>query len=467
MAIILHTEPSAFRLLPNLMPEVQVHKTVPANTPLQPVLRWGSVDGRDTDGLVINRLEALQNISRAAEFWRVNQLPVGSASNSYYRRYRYYMFELLPIRVLRREIGHSSVTEISVNSSKEARDAANLAARTLHTVGLDFGMVEIGVDNKGRQVIIGVNIAPRLTRVLAQAYAEPIRKRLREADLRQTIPLFQRANPSYLERVVSIGADPEFMLQDARTRRMVMASRFFPKSGPVGCDARFVRGTVTGHPLGELRPEPSYSPIELTDNIRNTMNRALRQAPYTNVHWLAGSMPFSRFPIGGHIHFGGVPLSGQLLRALDNYLAVPLMLIEDPATARRRRKKYGYLGDFRVKNHGGFEYRTPASWLVSPRVATAALCLAKVIASEYHVLKRDIFLNPDAQEAFLAINRDFFLPHFAVVWAELRQTPTFGLYASHLEIIETMVQERETWRERVDIRKAWDLNIPRGRVYRP
>lgn len=178
-------------------------------------------------------------------------------------------------------------------------------------------------------------------------------------------------------------------------------------------------------------------------------------------------MPFTRYPIGGHVHFGGVPLSGQLIRVLDNYLAVPLLMLEEPSTARRRRKKYGYLGDFRYKEHGGFEYRTPASWLVSPQVTKAVMCLAKVLASEYQFLTQDLFLHPSAQEAFIAANREYFAPHFARIWSDLSKTSTFKLYAAELQIIETMVKEQRTWNERVDIRRTWELPVPRGRVYRP
>jgi hypothetical protein len=196
------------------------------------------------------------------------------------------------------------------------------------------------------------------------------------------------------------------------------------------------------------------------------MRKALRLAPFSNIEWRAGSMPFDQFPVGGHIHFKGVLLSGQLLRALDNYLAVPLLLIEEPTSARRRREKYGFLGDFRLKPHGGFEYRTPASWLVSPEVSRAALCLAKVIASEYHVLARDVFLRAEAQQAFVTANREYFMPHFAALWSDLAATPTFGLYEQGMKVLEEMIQKQETWVEKIDIRKTWGLQIPRARIYR-
>lgn len=467
--VILHPDPSACRALEIELPGLAARHALLKHDLPQVLIRWGSEQDSDLDAqvsVVLNKAGALQNVPQAHDVWAKGSVPVGYARSMWYRRYRYYLFDLQPVRVLRREIGQGTTLEVSAQGSKEARDGAALATRALHALRLDFGAVEAGVDSKGSLKVLGVDPAPKVTERLAKAYAEQIRQRIREAELRQTLPIFQKANPHYLDKVVSVGADPEFMLRDCRTRRLVMASRFFPREGTVGCDARFVRGAVSGYPLAEIRPAPSYSPLQLVENIRMVMRKALRLAPYANIEWRAGSMPFEQFPVGGHIHFKGVQLSGQLLRALDNYLAVPLLLIEEPTSARRRREKYGYLGDFRLKPHGGFEYRTPASWLVSPEVSRAALCLAKVIASEYHVLTRDVFLRPEAQQAFARADRGYFLPHFTALWSDLAVTETFGLYEHGLKVLEKMILSHETWVEKVDIRKTWGLQIPRARIYR-
>jgi len=468
-ALILHPDPSSCQALTSEIPELETHVSLEHDALPQVLVRWGSHEDSGLDpsiGVVLNKAEALKNVLQARSLWEQSHIPVGYARGSCYRRYRYYLFDLLPVRVLRREIGQSAVTEVTATGSNEARNGAVLATRALHALRLDFGVVEIGVDNRGQLKVIGVDPAPRVNTPLAKAYALHLRQRIREAELRQTLPIFQKANPHYLDKVVSVGADPEFMLLDCRTRRLVMASRFFPREGAVGCDSRFVRGAVSGYPLAELRPAPSYSPLQLAENIRTAMRKALRMAPYANIQWRAGSMPFTAFPVGGHIHFKGVLLSGQLMRALDNYLAVPLLLIEEPATARRRREKYGYLGDFRLKTHGGFEYRTPASWLVSPDVTRAALCLAKVIASEYHVLTQDVFLRPEAQHAFVTANREYFIPHFTTLWREIAATNTFKQYGHGLQVLEDMILSQQTWVERVDIRKTWGLPIPRGKIFR-
>ncbi|MBS3938099.1 MAG: hypothetical protein KGZ50_05965 [Peptococcaceae bacterium] len=463
--VILHSEPRRLSYLCQEMPELEVEKKLDLGAYPKLLIRWGVNEGPDPDcAVVINRAKALQLLPEARKVWQKNNINLHS--RSCYRRYSIYMFDLLPVLILRQEIGSRATVVVGVNSSKETREATALAARALHVLGLDFAAVDIRLCSQGRLGVAAVNVAPRDSRLLAQALVEPIRRRLREVELRQTMSIFQRANPAYLDKAVSIGADPEFMLRDNRTGKMLMASTFFPREGTVGCDSRFVKGTVSGYPLAELRPAPSYSPLQLTDNIRRAMELALRLSPYGNIEWRGGSMPFRKFPIGGHIHFAGVLVSGQLLRAFDNYLAIPLLLIEEGHTAALRRAKYGYLGDFRMKVHGGFEYRTPSSWLISPEIATATLCLAKVIASEYHVLRHDVFACPEAQVAFAAADRAYFTSHFRELWADIRTTSTFALYARVLEVLEEMILAGRTWSEKADIRRAWGLRIPRSRIYR-
>jgi len=463
--LILHREISRLAYLSRQMPELEFGRKPSFGDSQKLMIRWGVEDGPDPEGaVVINRVKALQSLPDAKAVWQRNNINIHRASS--YRRYSFYLFDLLPILVLRQEIGSRKVVAVSAGSTRETRNASFLAARALHALGLDFALVDIRLSSQGVLGVASVNVNPKGIPALAEALVEPIRQRLREIELRQTMTIFQKANPAYLDKAVSIGADPEFMLRDSRTGKMIMASTFFPREGTVGCDSRFVRGVLSGHPLAELRPAPSYSPLQLVENIRRAMELALRLSPYSNVEWRGGSMPFAKFSIGGHIHFAGVPMSGQLLRALDNYLAIPLLFIENLRTALLRRAKYGYLGDFRLKIHGGFEYRTPSSWLISPEIATAVLCLAKVITSEYHTLRQDIFAQKEAQAAFVAGERSFFRGLFDELWTELKATNTFALYAREIGALEEMIRAGRTWSEQIDIRRAWGLRIPRGRTYR-
>src|SRR5690606_17952603 len=156
-----------------------------------------------------------------------------------------------------------------------------------------------------------------------------------------------------------------------RSARLVIASRYLSRHGVIGVDDQRLTGSRTARPIAELRPRPENDPSQLVRNMQRLllrMPRALRRRRYG---WYAGS---GRAPYhtGGHVHFSGLPLTGPIIRALDTYLALPFLLIENPVKARRRRAKYGRLGEVRRKRWG-FEYRTPPSWLVAPRFAEAAL----------------------------------------------------------------------------------------------
>lgn len=111
-------------------------------------------------------------------------------------------------------------------------------------------------------------------------------------------------------------------------------------------------------------------------------------------------MPQPGFPLGGHLHFSGVSLNGALLRALDNYLALPLALLEDKR-ATRRRPHYGNLGDFRRQSYGGFEYRTLPSFLISPQLAKGVIGMAFLIASQYPRLQRRPLVRRRLTEPFM------------------------------------------------------------------
>ncbi|MDD3853865.1 MAG: hypothetical protein PHD40_09480, partial [Syntrophomonadaceae bacterium] len=238
------------------------------------------------------------------------------------------------------------------------------------------------------------------------------------------------------------------------------ASQFFPRDGLVGCDNIRVPNRQQ-RPVAELRPKPEYSPEELTINIKLALNNAVRLAPYQNIKWIAGSQPFGGYSIGGHIHFSNIKLTGGLLRALDNYLGLVVFLIENPITAVRRRRKYGFLGDFRLKDHGGFEYRTPASWLVSQEITLAVLCLAKIVANRYALLPHNFLNTIEAQQAFYEGDQDYFRLVFSTLWSHLRQLDLYNRYYDELNVIHNMIEKGINWDEKVDVRKGWNITTPK------
>ncbi|WP_423803109.1 putative amidoligase domain-containing protein, partial [Paenibacillus pseudetheri] len=207
-------------------------------------------------------------------------------------------------------------------------------------------------------------------------------------------------------------------------------------------------------PLAELRPQPRGEPRALLAQLMSAAATADRLIADRTLRWRAGGMPLTGWALGGHLHFSGVTLTAPLLRALDNYLALPMLLLED-VRAGARRPRYGVLGDFRIQPHGGFEYRTLPSFLVSPVIAKGAVYLAHLIVSHYE----DLTLRPlDREDLHIAYYGGDKSPLRDAVPPLLAQLRSIGRYEKAAQYIEPLFQyiaAERTWDESRDIRELW------------
>ncbi len=160
------------------------------------------------------------------------------------------------------------------------------------------------------------------------------------------------------------------------------------------------------------------------------------------------------------MHFSCLP-NGRFLRALDNYLSIPLLMLEKAIPAISRRKKYGRLGDFRRKSHGGFEYRTPASWLMSEEIALGVITLSYIIAISYPILNKNFFETAAARKAYYHNEKNYFKPIVRILWDDIKKCPAYQQYSKEIKKIESMILSGQEWRESVDLRRYWRVNIPR------
>lgn len=332
--------------------------------------------------------------------------------------------------------------EVPESENRETQRVARMAERAIYSLGLDFGSVWIGISSARKQIVLNVDANPTLTPRREQLYRNAIVNFVKQytADLETTSPV--------------MGADLEFMFKN-REGKMVLASKYFSKKGKIGCDARTINRNLSRRPLAEIRPDPSSDPEQVVENIRDIMRDAILKVNSDKVQWLAGSMPFKGYSIGGHIHFSNVKLNSAITRALDNYLAVPLVLIEEPSTAKQRRIRYGFLGDVRTQFHGGFEYRTLGSWVLSPQISKAVLFLSQFIVKHYTKLDMDIFYSADHQRDFYTIDREQMKIHFRRAWAELEQIPGFFSIQRHVNIIPEMIEADRKWDEKRDFKAQW------------
>jgi hypothetical protein len=83
--------------------------------------------------------------------------------------------------------------------------------------------------------------------------------------------------------------------------------------------------------------------------------------------------------LGGHIHISGVAVDVVFLAVLDKFIAKPLNEVSN--TNLRSSRGYGRLSSVDLdKSHGGFEYRSPLSWISTPELAKGVLSIAWVLA---------------------------------------------------------------------------------------
>ncbi|MDF9841036.1 MULTISPECIES: hypothetical protein [unclassified Paenibacillus] len=320
------------------------------------------------------------------------------------------------------------------------------AVRALYGLGLDSGEVRLtalGGKQFAAQAIIPLSIADSgVYQAASQA-------------LDAALALEQPGRPGLL-----MGMDPEFLLLRVSTGRVVPASRYLPLDGVAGCDAG-PPGTQGAFPVAELRPQPRGEPRALLAQLMSAVRAADRLITDRTLSLRAGGMPLPGWALGGHLHFSGVTLTAPLLRALDNYLALPLMLLED-ARAAARRPRYGVLGDFRIQPHGGFEYRTLPSFLVSPVIAKGAVFLAHLIVSRYEDLTLRPLDREDLHAAYYSGDKTPLRAAFIPLQAQLRGLPGYAQAAAYIEPLLGYIAQERTWDESRDIRSLWQSKAGAG-----
>ena len=306
-----------------------------------------------------------------------------------------------------RHVGHWSAPPVH-----KLRETAR---RAVYALGLHFGAVDLG---GAHGAVVRVAPDPPLDDRLARRFA-----RAMETYVATTQEAVSASYGWTTGQEVVLGADPEFILRIAAPGRTVSAARFFSRWGVVGLDrACFKRNGVLIYPLAEVRPPPSPDPLELVENLRRAFARAASAVRGHRINFRSrrhGAAPLH--------HRGTYPFQQRCgfpptcCGRWTTTSRLPVLLLENPVSSRLRRPRYGYLGDWRPQPHGGFEYRTPGSWVISPQYAAAVLCLAKAVAQDYPLLRRNVFLSAANQRAFYAADKAALRPHFFPLWNDLER----------------------------------------------
>ena len=251
----------------------------------------------------------------------------------------------------------------------------------------------------------------------------------------------------------TIGADPEFGALD-RSGNIVCASDYVDGGNDVefGCDGNDM--------TFELRPAPSKNPLQIVNNIHDIFVRKTIETPeILKLKWIAGTW-HAGYPFGGHVHFG---LSNrqvnhsEAINHLDHYVGVVSLLLEVKADGiKRREDSYGGMGDMRTQSWG-FEYRPMSSWLSSPYVAAAILCLSKTVM--YEKLN-----NPNFKWHQFAVPADFrnmnqerILSKFPEIWADITKMYLYQQYKPYIDLIYFLVKNRLTWLTASGMKESWGV----------
>lgn len=329
-------------------------------------------------------------------------------------------------------------------SSASSR-AEREAIKAVYALGLDYGIVTIVSDETGAAAVADVDPYPPFEGDFVDRFAAAI------ARLQQGLAQERLRNTPIL-----LGMDLEFVLRRKGTDgKIVMASKFLERRGSAGCDSMRI-GDRLIYPLAELRPAPSSEPSELFRNLYTAMKLAAEKINDTTLEWLAGGMPAKGLALGGHIHVSGLWLHSDLLRVMDNYIALPLVLLED-VTTKRRRPRYGALGDFRRQFHGGFEYRTLPSWIVSPALAMGVVALARVVCDHYRELGQRPLERAETQEAYYRGDEGRMKDTALRLWRDLERTEGYARYGKYLNRLKQQLVKGERWNEQSDVRLTWKL----------
>ncbi|MBW7477814.1 hypothetical protein K0T92_24185 [Paenibacillus oenotherae] len=330
------------------------------------------------------------------------------------------------------------------------RRLGRLAMKALYAASLDFGVVVVTVADHGSCAVESIRL-PDSGMLQDGIWARAIKEYVAVSGI-------QAAEDRVLAQGrIRIGADPEFLLLSS-SGKVVPAAKYLAGGYGTGCDAVVVGGRIL-YPVAELRPEPAAMPHELANNIRRLLVQASAHITDRSVRWAAGGMPAAGFALGGHIHLSGVPLTGRLLRQLDSYAALLLALVETPAE-HARRPRFGTLGDCRLQPHGGFEYRTLPSWLVSPLAAKAAFALALLCARESDVLIYRPMEDERMVEAYYSADLETLRECVEPLAASMKRTASYDELGRWIDPLLDAVRRRESWDTAADLRMKW--RIPLG-----
>lgn len=251
----------------------------------------------------------------------------------------------------------------------------------------------------------------------------------------------------------TLGADPEFACE--LNREIIVAGDVLQDR-----DTAEFGGDGNGTTF-EIRPAPSKNPLQIVNNIRDIFVRHTLDYPeFLKYKWVAGTW-HRGYPLGGHVHFG---ISADTLNPkegvniLDHYVGLISLLLEKKEDGLLRRKggNYGCMGDLREQDWG-FEYRPMSSWLGSPYVAAAMLCLSKTVMYERLNNPKFPWREYAQPDDYSLMQQDRIRAIFPEIWADITKMFLYQVYKPYIDLVYFLVKNRLTWFPRSSMKESWAI----------
>lgn len=210
----------------------------------------------------------------------------------------------------------------------------------------------------------------------------------------------------------------------------------------------------------EMRPKPSKCPLKVVNNIHDILVRSSIEKPEFMGHkWISGSW-HGGYPLGGHVHFGITDRQinhRDAISVLDHYVGVVSLLLEIKTHGvKRRADGYGVMGDMRDQPWG-FEYRPMSSWLGSPYVAAAIMCLSKTVMYELLNNRKFEWHKFARPNDFVKMDTDRVLALFPEIWADIVKMHLYQKYKPYIDLIYFIVKNRLTWIPAKGMKESWGV----------
>ncbi len=98
--------------------------------------------------------------------------------------------------------------------------------------------------------------------------------------------------------------------------------------------------------------------------------------------------------------------------------------------------KYGCATNWRPQEWG-FEYRSCSSWVMSPHISAAFLCLGKVVFHEFLNNPRFAFRDYDYSDDFMTMKKSVILNRFPLIWRDIQSMMLYPHFKPYIDFLYT------------------------------